>query len=80
MGRIKTVQIKRITHELVSLHGDKFTDNYEKNKEVLKNLITTSSKKLRNAIAGYAARLVKQSREPKKAYLSKEEDISGYYQ
>ncbi len=29
MGRIKTVPIKRITHELIKLHRDRFTDNYE---------------------------------------------------
>jgi len=80
MGRIKTLQIKRVTHELMNLHGDKFTDTYEKNKEIVNKLISTPSKKLRNAIAGYVTRLVKQSKEPKKKYISSEENMEVFYQ
>ncbi len=82
MGRIKTLQIKRITHELMGLHADKFTDNYEKNKEIVNGLISTPSKKLRNAIAGYVTRLAKQGKESKKMYASFDsgEDLNIYYQ
>lgn len=80
MGRIKTLQIKRITRELMRLHADKFTGSYEENKKILNGLILTQSKKLRNIIAGYVTRLVKQSKEPKKAYaLFGGEDIERYY-
>mgnify|MGYP001576171499 CR=1 FL=1 len=78
MGRIKTLQIKRIGHELMRLCSDKFTDNYEQNKGVINNLITTPSKKLRNIITGYVTRLVKQSKEPKKAYMP-QENIESFY-
>ena len=81
MGRIKTVLIKRVTHELMDQYGDKFTDSYEKNKEVVNTLISTPSKKLRNAIAGYTVRLVKKSKEPKKMHtgFDKAEDVDIYY-
>ena len=79
MGRIKTLQIKRITHELMKLHGNEFTDNYEKNKEIVNGLISTPSKKLRNAIAGYVTRLVKKGREPTKEYIHSSEDIEAFY-
>ncbi len=79
MGRIKTVQIKRITHELMDLHGSKFTDNYEKNKEIVNKLISTPSKKLRNVIAGYVTRLVKQGRGPQKVHTTPSEDLDIFY-
>ena len=63
MGRIKTTLIKRVTHELMKLHGKEFTDNFEKNKEIVNKLVNVPSKKLRNIIAGYATRLVKKSKE-----------------
>lgn len=63
----------------MNLHADKFTDNYEKNKDVVNSLILTPSKKLRNAIAGYVTRLVKKSREPQKIYTAQREDIGKYY-
>ncbi len=61
MGRIKTTYIKRKTKELIENHGDKFTADYEKNKEVLAEIANIKSKKIRNIIAGYAARLTKKS-------------------
>jgi len=81
MGRIKTLPIKRITHKLMELHGNEFTDTYEKNKEIVNKLVLTPSKKLRNAIAGYITRLVKKSKEPKKLYSSSDsgEDIEKFY-
>ena len=79
MGRIKTVQIKRITHKLMELHGDKFTDKYEENKLIVNGLISTQSNKLRNVIAGYVTRLAKQKGEPKKLYTASIEDINKYY-
>jgi len=61
MGRIKTLQIKRVTNKLMELHRDKFTDSLEKNREILDKLIIAESKKLNNIIAGYITRLKKKS-------------------
>ncbi len=60
MGRIKTVLIKRKTRELLKMHGDKFSPEFEKNKEIVSKMTATQSKKLRNIIAGYVTRLVKK--------------------
>jgi small subunit ribosomal protein S17e len=62
MGRIKTQFIKRITHRLISLYGDKFTDDFTRNKLIVNDLILVSSKKLRNIIAGYITRLSRKSK------------------
>ena len=63
MGRIKTKLTKRVTHELVEKHRNKLSDNFEENKKVVNENTNVSSKKLRNIIAGYAARLVKQEQQ-----------------
>lgn len=62
MGRIKTTQIKRTTRELIKLHGQEFTENFQENQKIVNKLISTPSKSLRNKVAGYVTRLVKKSR------------------
>ncbi len=79
MGRIKTLLIKRVTQRLMGLHGSEFTEDFNKNKELVSRLISTSSKKLRNVIAGYVTRLVRQSKEPKQAHIKSEEDLARFY-
>jgi small subunit ribosomal protein S17e len=51
--------IKRISRELLEKYPDLFTKDFQKNKEILKTLLRTQSKKLRNQIAGYITHLVK---------------------
>ena len=63
MGRIKTKLIKRITLELVERHRSEFKKDFEENKELVKEYAEIPSKKLRNIIAGYVTRLVKEKQE-----------------
>jgi ribosomal protein S17E len=56
MGRIKTAMVKRATHELMKQDID-FSPEFDYNKKLLKD--TMPSKKVRNKIAGYIARLEK---------------------
>ena len=63
MGRVKTVLIKRKAHQLMKLHGNEFSESYEKNKEVINKLISTPSKRLRNAVTGYVTKLFKLSKK-----------------
>ena len=79
MGRIKTVLVKRVTKQLVEEHGDEFSDDFNKNKEVLKQYTNIESPKLRNVIAGYVSRLVKQAKEGKVRRRPNKEDISKFY-
>ena len=60
MGRIKTREIKRIARQLVEKYPDKFSPDFETNKQVLKDLGIFTSKKMRNKVAGYIVRLMKQ--------------------
>lgn len=82
MGRIKTLLIKRIAEKLIKGHGQEFTSEFGKNKELVNRYTTVSSIKLRNSIAGYAARLVKQKivRENQPRRRIHEEDLSKFYE
>ena len=63
MGRIKTMMIKRVTNELVKKHNTQFTKSFEDNKKLVSEFADVPSKKLRNTIAGYVTRIIKNSKE-----------------
>ena len=63
MGRIKTTLIKRNAKELVQRYRDKFTENFEDNKNLMASMVDMNSKKLRNVMAGYITRLMRQKEE-----------------
>ena len=67
MGRIKTTPVKRATKELMKAHPGGFTEDFEKNKEIISKLISTSSKPLKNKVIGYVTRLVKKAKETEEA-------------
>jgi small subunit ribosomal protein S17e len=55
MGNVKTTHIKVLSEKLIELHPDKFSTDFEKNKEALENLMSFDSKTIRNQVAGYIA-------------------------
>ncbi len=61
MGRIKTKDIKTIGRELVEKFPDKFNINFDYNKRVLDDLKIFDSKRMRNKIAGFIVRLMRQA-------------------
>jgi ribosomal protein S17E len=63
MGRIKSKLVKRTAHTLLK-EENRFTENFEENKEVLKCVET--SKKIRNQIAGFISRIKKAETQGKK--------------
>ena len=69
MGRVKNSLIKRTARSLLK-EENKFTDKFEDSKRLLGS--TMPSKRLRNSIAGYIARLKKQ--EKAKAEKLKSQD------
>ena len=82
MGRIKTLLVKRIAHKLVKVHSQEFTSEFDKNKPLVEKYTNVASSKLRNLIAGYTARLVKQriilENQPRRRIH--EEDLSKFYE
>jgi ribosomal protein S17E len=59
MGKIKSKLIKKSGQNLAR-RGVPFTENFEHNKKILGN--TMPSKKLRNKMAGFLARLKRQEK------------------
>ena len=82
MGRIKTLLVKRLAKKLIKVHEQEFTSDFNKNKELVEKYTSGASPKLRNIIAGYTARLVKQrtimEKEPRRRIH--EEDLSKFYE
>ena len=66
MGKVRTVLVKRLSRELVERYPDSFTTDFDQNKAVVDELLTNTTKRLRNRIAGYVTRLM---------VLRQEEDV-----
>ena len=58
MGRIKTKRIKRYTRMVMK--EAEFSSDFAANKKVFMTVAVAHSKKIRNIIAGYAARLARR--------------------
>lgn len=61
MGRIKSTFVKSSANKIYKKGSDEFTENFDKNKELVQKYATIPSKKLRNSVVGYITRLVKTS-------------------
>ena len=72
MGRIRNVEIKSISDEVLSKYPLKdFSDDFVSNKEKLKSMPEEfPSKKILNRVAGNIVRLVKRSREEEAKLMS----------
>lgn len=57
MGKVRTETVKRASRELLRKFPDRFTGDFEADKQAVNDLVVTPSKRLRNRIAGYVARL-----------------------
>jgi small subunit ribosomal protein S17e len=62
---VKQKYIKRTALEIMKLHGDKVTDDFKKNREILENDANIQGKFVKNRIAGYMVRLKKREARKK---------------
>jgi small subunit ribosomal protein S17e len=70
-------RIKRISNELLEKYPDKFSSDFDENKEAIKQLAVVRSKLLRNKIAGYITSYIhRQEVEKQMAVPSEGEDIT----
>lgn len=53
MGKVRTEHIKRMAKELVRRFPNKFSNNFEENKLVVKMLLQGTTTRVRNQVAGY---------------------------
>jgi small subunit ribosomal protein S17e len=64
MGRVRQTYIKRLAKDLVSADEERFGEDFDENKEELKDMEEFNSKKLRNRVAGYIVRVVQNRDKP----------------
>ncbi len=53
MGKVRTEHIKRLAKELIRRFPNKFSKDFESNKQAVSILIQGTTPKVRNQIAGY---------------------------
>jgi small subunit ribosomal protein S17e len=53
LGKSRRIKTKRLAHEVLEKHPDRFTTDFEENKTLLEEILLNSTKRLRNKIAGY---------------------------
>ncbi len=73
MGKVRTKVVKRTAKEMLEKFPNKFTTNFEENKQVLMEVAEIPSKRLRNRIAGYITRLVKQRKRVEQQLAMRQE-------
>lgn len=64
MGRVRQTYIKRLAKDLVEADPERFSEDFDENKEELKDMDEFESKRLRNRVAGYIVRVVGNREEP----------------
>ena len=57
LGKVRTDTVKRTSRELLKKFPERFTGEFESDKQAVNDLVITQSKRLRNRIAGYVTRL-----------------------
>lgn len=60
MGRIKSRFVKTLGDDIIKEYGSLFTEDFEKNKEILESLKTIKSKKIKNILAGYITKEIER--------------------
>jgi small subunit ribosomal protein S17e len=68
-------RVKRMSNELLERYPDKFTIDFNKNKEAIHNYAQIRSKELRNKIAGYITAIVNRNITQQNASMAYSEDI-----
>ncbi len=53
MGKVKTEQVKRTARELIERFPEKFSNNFDENKNAVSELTKGATTRIRNQIAGF---------------------------
>jgi len=67
-------RVKKMANELLERYPDKFTSDFNENKETIKNFAIVRSKELRNKIAGYITKNINRNLAQQNASLSYSEE------
>jgi small subunit ribosomal protein S17e len=59
---IKPTYIKALGMDLLSAYGSRFSNNFDENKQIVAEVTTIESKRVRNRVAGYVTRKINTGR------------------
>ncbi len=62
MGRVRPRHVKRLAKDLIDENEGEFEEDFDHNKEKLKEMDEIDSKKLRNRVAGYMVRVLQNKK------------------
>ncbi len=77
MGNVRTEQIKRTAKELIKRFPEKFTNDFENNKHLVRALVQGGTPKVLNQIAGYITRFVATEQRQLQEETSEEVELEG---
>ena len=63
MGRIKSIAVKNLGREMIAVHGDRFSTDFDKNKKIVDEIRSIDSKKIRNVVAGYITKEMEKAKK-----------------
>lgn len=66
MGKVRTETIKKYANKIYDQFPEKFTLEFENNKNILKEFTIYNSKHFRNRIAGYITRILRNKMQQEK--------------
>ena len=58
MGRVRQTYVKRLAKNLVDADEERFSEDFDENKDALKETGEFKSKRLRNRVSGYIVRVI----------------------
>ena len=59
---IKPTYIKALGIEIILAYGNRFSNNFDENKQIVGEVTTIDSKRVRNRVAGYITRKINTGR------------------
>ena len=62
MGNIRTKDIKKAAFQVKESYTEHATDDFEKNKQAIKDLKLIDNKRSRNKVAGYLTRIMRRGK------------------
>ncbi|MHA1222805.1 MAG: 30S ribosomal protein S17e [Candidatus Heimdallarchaeaceae archaeon] len=64
-SQIKRLQIKRLSKQIVRDFHNQLNTDFQNNKHIVEEICSPMSKKMRNLIAGYVTRIMRQFKDQK---------------
>jgi|ECHvirMinimDraft_2_1075157.scaffolds.fasta_scaffold00005_37 small subunit ribosomal protein S17e len=75
MGNVYTKDMKRIAQKIFEEHRGEVTKDFAQNKELLKKYLDIPSKKVRNRVAGYLTRYIKNIENAERIRQEREKEL-----